>query len=247
MIPTYFINRESRSDRRLFMETQCERLGIQAHRFRAVEASAARSGRLQPTEVACLESHIALWQEAVRQGSHVLILEDDAQLSTQLPGFLGELHRHGVPRHVDVIRLEVFAPMARMGSLTYSGKFPMRRLLQRTSGTAAYIISPRAAAACLKAANLTEPVDAIIFGVPIVTKMTVLQTVPGLAAQLDRLSAIDGSLAGIAHSDVANGRGPATQVSLSGHRGRINELAVFLRYPIKEWVHVRRKPLPFSA
>jgi glycosyl transferase, family 25 len=157
-IPIFYINLAARTDRRIFMAEQFERLGLQAARIEAVTSEAVpakqrarygdprRHGWLTPAELACSLSHMKAAEAALRTGAPwALILEDDARLSPRLPHFLAALAAK--PPALDVLRLEaVYRPVPMVPSRELEIEhYRAFRLYGWLNGAGAYIVSARAA------------------------------------------------------------------------------------------------------
>ena len=93
------INLADQVDRMDFMAAQLEQLGLSFARIEAVRPEAAPAARskaywqswerpMKDAECACLLSHISAWQRVADAGTPMLILEDDAILSTHIPEVL---------------------------------------------------------------------------------------------------------------------------------------------------------------
>jgi glycosyl transferase family 25 len=198
MLPIYYINLAKRTDRRAFMDDQLAALGLKGTRVEAVtpadltqdEIDSYCDGRkpryLRRNELACTKSHERAWQMMIDAGQErALILEDDAELSPKLPGFLAELDRFDF----DIVRLEatgptirVFPPVARS-----EGGIDLRPFRSTPVGAAGYILKQSAARQLLGHPAfrvlqtdlvLYNPFDAPGAG------LSRVQTVPGLCQQL---------------------------------------------------------------
>lgn len=99
------------------MEAQFVAIGLRAERFRASTPADLTAADLRPRtfdearrrltapEIATSVSHQRVWQRMIADGdTHILVLEDDCELSPLLPAFLAEFERQGgVP---GLVRLE---------------------------------------------------------------------------------------------------------------------------------------------
>lgn len=200
-MPVFFINLAARRDRRQFMEDQFARLGIVAERIEAVtiadvpqplidaQLRPGRPWRITAGDLACGLSHQLIWQTILRRNLDcALVLEDDALLAPTVVDFLdpGILDRTGA----DIIRLETWASSARLGTREIRiGTTVVRELASAQFGSAAYIMSGKAAAASLSSPKRDDmAVDRFLFrrgGVHLL-RSCVLQAVPGAAVQLLR-------------------------------------------------------------
>jgi len=214
MLPIYYINLDSRPDRRAFMEAQLASLGLEGTRVSAAtpadltpeEVALYCDGRkpryLRRRELACTKSHERVWTAMIAAGNErALVLEDDAELSPLLPAFLAELSGFDA----DIIRLEatgprirVFPPVARS-----AGGIDLRPFRSTPMGAAGYILRQTAARQLLgHPAFRRRQTDLVLYNPfdPPGAGLTRLQTVPGLCQQLgsmrpDKLS--------IGRSDIA--------------------------------------------
>ena len=200
MVPIYYINLDTRPDRRDFMERQFRELGLSATRLTATSPatlSLAPSSVKHPdmavrepmtaTELACLESHSRAWR-AVAEGDapFALIFEDDLLLSRQLGKFLKAL---APSPEWDVLRLETNFHSVRVGSMpVMAGGFEARRLMQPQSGAGAYIVTREAARSYLASDYFRAvPADTLVYAWPHVFALRVWQLMPGLAAHLEQM------------------------------------------------------------
>ena len=156
MLAIYYINLRSRPDRRDYMEEQFARLGLHGKRIEAVtpldipEEDKARycntSHRvfLRENELACTLSHERAWAAMMEDGhERALILEDDVELSTLLPGFLIDAGQVDA----DLIRIETTGNPMRVFPATQvlPCGVAIRPFRSTPMGSAGYLI--RAAAA----------------------------------------------------------------------------------------------------
>ncbi len=98
---TYYINLDTRTDRREHVEHQLEIIGIQAPiRFNAIRPKTGNGA------IGCTMSHIALLQHAIKhEFDHILIVEDDitfTQPAVFIEQFNGFLSGYGAYRGFDV-------------------------------------------------------------------------------------------------------------------------------------------------
>ncbi|RYY98173.1 MAG: glycosyltransferase family 25 protein [Comamonadaceae bacterium] len=105
----YYINLERSPDRAAFMEEQFARLGLGGmQRHDAVDGSripVPAGCRLLPAEYACMLSHLQVLERA-GAGQCILVLEDDAELSPQLPQLLASAVQGQLLANVDIVFLE---------------------------------------------------------------------------------------------------------------------------------------------
>lgn len=261
MIPIYFINLESRPDRRDFMERQFSDLGLSAERVAAVtpdDLSADElasscdpdsSTFLRPVELACSLSHERAWRMLLSGPSeHALILEDDAKLSRAMPAFIDAL---GTPPE-GLIRVETTGRRLRVLPSTrqVTADVTLRPFRSTESGACAYIIS-RAAAHTMIASSLHHrlQVDYALYcplRSPIASHHRVL-TDPALSIQLGNLGAPH---EGVSASDIDSGR-PIMHRYRSAHpwRYRLDDIGLRVRRTVDHFAYLprglRRKSIAF--
>jgi glycosyl transferase, family 25 len=200
LLPIFYINLASRTDRREFMEEQLAALGLSAVRVEAVTpddlsaeeitsyCDSSRLRHLRPRELACTRSHERAWEMMIAAGQgRALILEDDAELSPLLPAFLGEIAKIDV----DLVRIEgasrplrVFPPMA-----TTSSGVQLRPFRSTPMGSSGYVIKASAARQLLGHPGLRRKQTDLALYDPFEAPGALLsrvQTVPGLCKQLSR-------------------------------------------------------------
>lgn len=202
MLPIFYINLDSRPDRREFMEEQFAALGLDAERVQAITvaevpeelaADITRPGRLwrvNRADLACGLTHQKIWATMIARGiPEALVLEDDALLAPAIRDFLsdGILRRLGA----DLVKLETRRNKVRLGSTVVNfGAVAVRELASSHLGSAAYLISHAIAKAALARANVNDmAVDRFLFGQggPHLWRARILQADPSPAIQLDRL------------------------------------------------------------
>jgi glycosyl transferase, family 25 len=202
----YYINLAQRTDRRRFMESQFEKLGLLATRIEAVapqDLTAAdvqrycnpeRSAWLVPTQLCCGLSHQRVAATLLEQGArHALVLEDDAVLSGRLPSFLRAFAEEERP-DVNLLRIETtFEPMrlARSGTPDIAG-IALMRLYSWAVGTCGYIISRMGAEAIAQSPEFRfKPADQVLSNPyeALPRQLGLLQSNPGLAVQAERMDA----------------------------------------------------------
>ncbi|RMA80157.1 glycosyltransferase family 25 protein [Umboniibacter marinipuniceus] len=188
------INLPSAVDRRQFQLKQAQSLGLalsfkdavnreQVPKAVAEALSVQWERKMSPTEVACYLSHFQLWEQISATSEPMLILEDDALLSAQLPTFLQE-----VAQLVDIdhISLEVRARKKLIGDkVIYTiANTELRRLYLDRTGAAAYILWPSGARKLLQLHRLSGAAlaDAQICRAH---QLNSFQTEPPLSIQLD--------------------------------------------------------------
>ena len=158
-----YINLDRSPERAAFMEAQLARLGLSraVRRHTAVDGSLLTSppgSALMPGERACFLSHLQVLEGAAPDG-FTLVLEDDAELSDQLPELVGkaiagpldqvdiaflECQPHPTPAHVAAL-WEVacrLLPDAAQGSRRAAGIELLNAARFFKWGTSAYVVTP---------------------------------------------------------------------------------------------------------
>ncbi|MCY3672320.1 MAG: glycosyltransferase family 25 protein, partial [Alphaproteobacteria bacterium] len=180
-LPVFVINPDSRPDRWAAMSAQLDRLGISAERIPAVDARllAAQEEWEQRTNgnapewhvddlgaVACALGHCRAWG-ALLASRHpaALVLEDDAELASDLPALLES--SDWWPAGARLVRLETDRETVRLlgpeRGRTPSGR-NLRALAHRNAGAGGYLIRRDAVAEALAACRRSEmPVDRVLF------------------------------------------------------------------------------------
>ena len=214
MTAIFWINLDSRQDRRAFMETQFSQLGLAAERIAALTpdgldaATRARGPTLADSELCVTASHRLAWRRLLEfKLPHALILEDDAQLSSVLPAFLSAAP--SVLGELELVRIETGRRRVRVGPATHSldCDVTLHRVHSDQWGTAGYLITDRCARRLLAEPRLfTAPLDRALFDPmqPLFSANDWRQCAPGLCIQGDQL---DGSSANaLWRSDVTTHR-----------------------------------------
>lgn len=211
-LPIFYINLDTRPDRKAFMEDQFARIGVHATRVPAVtaeQASGMRNGMMFPAkrsnaEVACNLSHRKVWEIAASlDAPAVIVLEDDAVIADGFLAFL-EWQRY-FPMAPAVVKLETFLRPVRTGThrTAISTDCDIRWLLSAHAGAAAYVISGEAARTSLddeRSAVLL--VDEFLFGTRgrFLHRGEVAQAIPSPCVQAYKLKSI--GYRGIGESDL---------------------------------------------
>ncbi|USA53214.1 glycosyltransferase family 25 protein [Acinetobacter sp. C32I] len=174
----FVISLKSASDRRIHIEEQFGKKGIPFHFFDAIEPSqidsqaekiglSLRQGDLSRNELACLLSHVSLWQKAVDEKiPAIAIFEDDIHLGDDAELFLTQSDWLGV----DIVKVEksyssVILDLEKK-QLFDEKDFSLRRLKKPHLGAAGYILSYKGAIVLLeymKEQPVLDHVDQIIF------------------------------------------------------------------------------------
>ena len=206
MIPIFYINLDSRPDRRAFMEQQFEALGLTATRVTALTPSQLPAALLQSctsperyirmtsTEVACCASHQRAIGAALDTATpHAVILEDDAILSPRFAQALGHF-AHTRPE-VDLLRLEESLHSVRFERAASDLGIGLRSRLWRDNcnwGSSGYMVSRQGAKAILDADLYQMAFDDFIFSphIHLARQITIRQCEPGLCRQLPMSSSV---------------------------------------------------------
>ena len=201
-IPIYYINLETRQDRRRFMEEQFAALGLEAQRIEAVTppeipaelarfTSPARYRWLTRGELACSLSHLKA-MEALLAGpaSHALILEDDAVLSGYLPRFLDAFT--AAPPPFDIVRVETYDDWLRIHPKVDRtvGEVALRRVFTPPGGTAGYLIARQGAEKVLSGPDVFQgQIDMALFNPfsRLARRVSIRHADPGLCIQIHKL------------------------------------------------------------
>jgi len=152
---TLIINLDSETERIAFQYKQLNKYGIEYQRISADDASNKNTYEklsdkwerpLSFAEVSCLLSHQVAWEIIIENDQPMLVLEDDAFISDDLPIILGELKEID---YIDYVNIEV---TGRNRKKTLSNKpsktireFSLFRLYQGRSGTGGYVLWPNGA------------------------------------------------------------------------------------------------------
>ena len=198
-LPIFYINLESRLDRRDFMERQFDRLGLSADRVVALTPAQLPSDRvvrfsdpnkyrwMTTTELACSSSHGLALRAALNSGASLsLILEDDVVLSPELPHFLDSL---AVTSPFDVLRIETNLGPIRISPqrIPLVDGFEGRVATGWCNGSAGYVVNRHAAELLLQGVALFEmPIDEVLFNPyrRIAKKLRIVHCEPALCYQL---------------------------------------------------------------
>jgi len=99
---------------------------------------------LRRSEVACYYSHRRCWEKVIDNNKPMLILEDDALLSKEVPLILSELESHN---NIDLVDLEVTArkKIVSKTSKTLQSNNTLIKLYLNSSGAGGYILYPSGA------------------------------------------------------------------------------------------------------
>ncbi len=203
----YVISLNSSAKRRCHIVEQFEAQNIKFKFFDAIEPNSnskvatdlavdISNCDLTQGEIACLLSHVSLWQMMVdQQLNYMAIFEDDIILGESADLILST--QEWIPQNADVVKLEKFAAAAKMkfSSKRVSIHRKVRQLTGKHLGAAGYILSLNSAKILLKYVQQKDKliaVDHIIFEVFIENKqLNILQMLPGICIQSDRLYPVE--------------------------------------------------------
>lgn len=161
-----YINLDRVPARRAFMETQFTHSGLAgATRFSATDAQqpdalegngyvpgAGSRWGLKQSEIACFESHRAVWQTAVERNlKAVAVFEDDVEMSDQAGSVISTLLDAGDA--YDMIKLDYSPRSLRFGPEVQIAGVNVRPMLEMAPSAAAYILSHKA---CCKLLTWSE-------------------------------------------------------------------------------------------
>lgn len=153
----FYINLQSRPDRRDFMERQARLLGLEMERFEAVtpaDISADEIADAAPwigkSELACSLSHRAVWQTMLERGlPAALVLEDDCALSQDASAVLADPAL--LSPQIDMLQFETHPSSATLGRPlpTAVASIGKRRMMSSCLGTCGYVITAAMARVCI--------------------------------------------------------------------------------------------------
>jgi len=210
----FWINLDCRGDRRAFMETQFSKLGLEAERIAALTPDAldaetrAMSPALAASEICVTASHRLAWRRLLElKLPHALVLEDDAYLSSALPGFLAAVP--SILAEVDLVRIETGRRRVRVGPPTHrlDCGVTLHPAHSDQWGTAGYLITGRCARRLFAEPRLfAAPLDRALFdpSQAVLAANDWRQCAPGLCIQGDQLDR--SSENALWHSDVTTQR-----------------------------------------
>jgi glycosyl transferase, family 25 len=198
------INLKKRADRRKFMEDQFRKLGIDSHFTTAIDANSDEFAQAQSVyqlkntgpwgpqtngTLACTLSHLKAYKEFLDSGFELaLIFEDDAVMSSDIVHWVADTN--WMPKSADIVRVEYWNSgqhlVVQSDSKIQLGR-RICRLLNRSSGTAGYVIRRSAAQKVLKRASSARlPFDHLLFNLgasQIAKDLKTFQIIPGMVVQ----------------------------------------------------------------
>lgn len=186
----FVINLDRRPDRLASVTRQLKAAGIWFERMAAIDGAAfpESPAGISGGMVACHLSHRLCWQALLASGErHALVLEDDVVLSQKLPAFLAS---PPLPGDADILRLETMPRLVQFSRSFVPGPAGcnLHRLRTPHYGSAAYIVSARAATALLKQdLSGTVAIDHLLNlperGATAPVPLVIYQVIPALAIQ----------------------------------------------------------------
>lgn len=197
----YLINLDRREDRLRIMENRFDDLGCTFIRIPAFDGLQHAktldnwSYVLTPGEVGCFLSHKKCIQLIAHgDDEYGVILEDDVDLSSNIYRYITDVC--WIPSDADIIKLETFHTRVKLSTLRplAFGNVSIGRLMSEHIGSAAYIISKRAACNILPMLDcVLVPIDDFLFTPDkgILSSINVYQTVPALCKQSGDFSTIN--------------------------------------------------------
>lgn len=173
-IKVVVINLPTSRERREYISQRLSQLGISYSFFDAINGRDGSDPRLHlyndanrlfekghslsPGEQGCFASHRAVWEHSVKENANILVLEDDVELSDDLPSIL-ESCRSLLDKH-NYIRLGRGTAKRSLKFLRkwreeerVAGKYVMVKYLRGPSCAHAYLITPGAASKFLSASQ----------------------------------------------------------------------------------------------
>ncbi len=200
-ISALVINLASSPDRLAFQKKQLETLGIAWKHLPAVSVDdisqeqyeALANGwerKLRTTEVACFLSHKKAWEQVAHSDRAMLILEDDAVLSTHLRQLLDDICSSDYAAAIDHLSLETRSRKKLLDkkSQKVNEYFQIARMYQDRTGAAAYVLFPRGAQKLLAKAERSTPALADAF-ICSAYELASFQVLPAAAIQSDQCAA----------------------------------------------------------
>jgi glycosyl transferase family 25 len=226
----YFINIDSRTERKKFIEQQIKKLDLKAERVSAItpddinidEFKKKYVVNISPPELCCSLSHELIWKKIISENNkYGIVLEDDVLLSKHLKTFISMIETS--KNNFDLLRIETRLEKVRYAApkFTLSKHFKARKIHDDVAGTAAYIISKSYCEKLLQYPNRFKlALDQVLFYKKSHGELygNFLQIFPALAIPLDiSLSQIDVDANKIVKSDIALMRSERKPRSLSKH------------------------------
>lgn len=212
----YFINIDSRTERRIFIEQQIKKLDLKAERISAItpdhinidEFKKKYVVNISPPELCCSLSHELIWKKIIAEkNQYGIVLEDDVLLSKHLKTFISMLETSKY--NFDLLRIETRLEKVRYAAPKFmlNKHFKARKIYDDVAGTAAYVISKSYCEKLLQYSDrFSQALDQILFYKKSHGELygNFLQIFPALAIPLDvSLDQIDSDKNKIVRSDIA--------------------------------------------
>lgn len=198
----YVISLTTAEDRRIHIKQEFGKQGIDFEFFDAVTPNKIsllsekfkiniNDANLTQGELACLFSHVSLWQKCLDDNlDYIAIFEDDVYLSKNAHLFLKDFY--WIPKDIYILKIEKFDDYCFLkNKRQYNLKNAQLSILNKIHyGTAGYILSKKGASILLDFIKKTEiiPIDHIMFDSTIRHNITVYQINPAICIQSDRLN-----------------------------------------------------------
>jgi len=197
-VPIYYINLQSRPDRRERMEEVFSQRGLRAERIEAVTPAtlppdcraafekADEITRLEDAEMACLASHRAAMQAIVASGAPAgVVLEDDVRIARDFGRVVGILAARA---DFDIVRLETYQEQYRMAepAQPLGDGFTVYGMAEFDGGAGGYMVTREGARRYLaKGIDPTVPADDWLFNMQRAKprRLRALQLVPAVVIQ----------------------------------------------------------------
>jgi glycosyl transferase, family 25 len=204
-IPVFVVNLDRRPDRRAFMASQLDAMGLAWERVSAVDAATAPDAALAPDVAldghvirmgrgsqACAATTLALFRRiAASDAPAAVIAQDDTELSPDLAAFVGDVS--WIPEGIGIVQFEKWSEHAStkllgpaLGGSPVDGR-TIRRLHSRTGGAGCFLVTRDAAARlAAEAPPMRFPIDHLLFNLnlsPLARALGVAIVVPALARQ----------------------------------------------------------------
>lgn len=203
MMKNYVISLTTASERRDHIIREFGKQGVDFEFFDAITPeqvpSLAKTFHVNITntpltqgELACLFSHVCLWQKAIDDNlDYIAIFEDDVYLGENADTFLNSTD--WIPNGLNIIKLEKFNNYRKMSlkKIKVAGNRSLRKLKDAHLGAAGYILSQQACIYLIekiKKYQKIKALDHIVFEDCILTDFkNTYQLTPALCIQSDRL------------------------------------------------------------
>lgn len=174
----FYINIDSRNDKKIFIESQLKKLKIKAERISALTPAKINtdqikkkfSSNLTNAEIACTSSHIAIWKKIIKTKlPYAIILEDDAILSYSLNKFISAIDQK-IPelqkKQIHILRIETRLEKIYQSRsvLKLNDDFSIKKAYSNQYGTGGYIVSQDFCRRFIKSKEIfSAPIDRFLF------------------------------------------------------------------------------------